>query len=152
MRQEWHEILRILEAPLADIQSVQFPTHEFVRVKRGIPGLKQDVPQNDMLHITISLGFRGCYAGARWEASDRSRGMHDQDERAEWKAPGLTSTTHVMNLRSMLRQTKILDPRAVNCSAQNEAESNRIEIRYKSWFEYFYKSPLRVILLNYIVS
>jgi hypothetical protein len=92
-----------------------------------------------MVHITIGLGFGSSYAGARWEASDRSRGMHDHDEREESKAP----------------EIDISDTRdeagvgfACDYTGKNEAESNRIEIRYQSRFEYFYKSPLGVILLN----
>ena len=46
-------ILRVLEAPLADIESVNFSAHELFRVERRVPGIELDVSEHDLFDVTV---------------------------------------------------------------------------------------------------
>ena len=53
VRQIRYEILRVLEAPLADIEPLNFSTNELLRIKRGIPGVEKDIPKDNFADVEI---------------------------------------------------------------------------------------------------
>ena len=48
-----YEILRVLEAPLADIEPLNFSTDELFGVKRRIPGIEKNISKDNFADVEI---------------------------------------------------------------------------------------------------
>lgn len=73
VRKERHRLFGVLEASLTDIESIQISADKLFRVERGIPGLEQDVAQDNIAHISICDRFGNCLSHKR-----RRRGYGDR--------------------------------------------------------------------------
>lgn len=51
MCQVWHDIFRVLEAPLADIESLNLSPYQFFRIERWIPAFEGDISEHNIAYI-----------------------------------------------------------------------------------------------------
>lgn len=59
MPKEWHQLLRVLEAPLAHVEPFRLPADEVFGVEGRIPRLDEQVTEDDVDHV----GFHGRLPG-----------------------------------------------------------------------------------------
>jgi len=53
MCQVRQDILGVLKAPLADIESIDVPPYQLFRVERGIPRLERDVSEHNAAYVEV---------------------------------------------------------------------------------------------------
>lgn len=54
--EEGDKLFRVLEAPLAHVQSLNAAAYELLRVERRVPGLDEQVAQHDVQHVWLHGG------------------------------------------------------------------------------------------------
>lgn len=68
MRKKSGDLLRVLEAPLANVEPLQVSSNKFFRVEGGVPGFELYITKDDVMHRQISNGLGQCFSdrGRKW--------------------------------------------------------------------------------------